>query len=822
MILGHPLRLQGTMDHPEIPPRIPEHRLIRRIGRGASGEVWLAHDALGNWRAVKLVFSHGEGGEATVRRELAGLRRYEPVCRSHPALLDILFAGTDPEKGTLYYVMELADDASATAVFPSPGGPTIPQAPPQPAVGRALSPDRYVPDTLSRRIRHAVEAAEPIHRRLPSGQVLDLALDLAAALVHLHAAGLVHRDLKPGNVVFVGGRACLADCGLVSTSTLARSFVGTEGFIPPEGPGSRSADLYALGKVLYEAAFGLDRNDWPELPAWLGTAPDTVRLRGLLEVVRRACERDPARRYSSAAALLADLQRLAAGTPLTIDWAQRRRLLARGAVAAGLCVLLGLAFRGVWRDHAAAVPGRSSDFSVEMLPLRPDDYAGLLPFRAGTNGSSLRFFAARQQDALLLSRGGERLGVWSFDEPGSTGLRLCQVTDVNGDGSEDALYAWRDGTNLHLSAVSQYPREFLRLSIPGRWDQTVQPPVLLTHFGPLAVTAGRADRPGEVLALTVDEPGKDPAVTPQRALLSFSLPDGRLRWQTPIAGGHVTDLAVVAGEPQGVAYLFGGYGSSNGVQVTQQVHRASQRPAQVVLDDQHAYLHAFDRAGRLLWAHELADFWVNCRPLVLSRPGSADFYAWVWANDDARRQHGLGEVGRLHRFDPAGTPLGVFDRGCAVFDPLITDLEGDGRPEFLLTDSQGRITVLDPELRTLREVPLIARRFKRVELRWLGEADLDGDGVKELVLASVQVQPEQLGNFSEPDGSGKFWSFYDAELLVLDRSLRIRARHRVAPTAERNPCETLQLSNLNPERRWEILRQGQQVEVIRWRAKGMP
>src|SRR5438046_734531 len=65
------------------------------------------------------------------------------------------------------------------------------------------------------------------------------------------------------NIVFVNGVPKLADIGLVAEASEARSFVGTEGFIPPEGPGAPQADLYSLGKVLYEISTGRDRRDFP-------------------------------------------------------------------------------------------------------------------------------------------------------------------------------------------------------------------------------------------------------------------------------------------------------------------------------------------------------------------------------------------------------------------------------------------------------------------------------------------------------------------------------------------------------------------------------
>jgi serine/threonine protein kinase len=85
--------------------------------------------------------------------------------------------------------------------------------------------------------------------------------------------------------------------------------VGTKGYIPPEGPGAPSADVYSLGKVLYEAAMGLGREAFPELPATLVQRADQTELLELNHVILKACRQDPNQRYQSAAQMREDLLR---------------------------------------------------------------------------------------------------------------------------------------------------------------------------------------------------------------------------------------------------------------------------------------------------------------------------------------------------------------------------------------------------------------------------------------------------------------------------------------------------------------------------------
>lgn len=332
---GKVLNMQNpfTIERPNLPvfpnnppPRVPDHALLRRIGRGTYGEVWLARSVVGTCRAVKVVYRADFEDSRPFEREFNGIQRFEPISRSDEGFVDILQVGRNDQEGYFYYIMELADNALA-------GGD------PQQA-GCDLSPEAYAPKTLGA-VRSQVG-------RLPPLACVDLGVALTLALSRLHENGLIHRDIKPSNIVFVKGVAKLADIGLVADVSEARSYVGTEGFIPPEGPNSPQADIYSLGKVLYEAAMGRDRLDFPEPCTSLADDPDRKQLVELNAIILRACEPDPHHRYRSARQMHADLLLLKAGRSVRQNWASERRLR-RFAWAAGLVAVLALSTLAVDR-----------------------------------------------------------------------------------------------------------------------------------------------------------------------------------------------------------------------------------------------------------------------------------------------------------------------------------------------------------------------------------------------------------------------------------------------------------------------------------------
>lgn len=263
-------------------PAIPDHEVLRKIGGGAYGEVWLARGVTGALRAVKVVWREDFEDTRTFEREFEGILKFEPMSRDHPALVNILHVGRSPDGVSFYYyVMEIGDDMTS---------------------GQDINPIEYEPRTLR------ADNHQGAGTQWDTNVCIDVGLRLAEALDHLHERGLAHRDVKPSNVIFVNGRAKLADIGLVATRG-QRTFVGTEGFVPPEGPGSAQADVYSLGKVLYEIATGKDRLAFPELPDAMPEGPDRKRWLELNRIICDICEPRISKRKISTAAELANALR---------------------------------------------------------------------------------------------------------------------------------------------------------------------------------------------------------------------------------------------------------------------------------------------------------------------------------------------------------------------------------------------------------------------------------------------------------------------------------------------------------------------------------
>ncbi|BCL30367.1 bifunctional serine/threonine-protein kinase/ABC transporter substrate-binding protein [Streptomyces aurantiacus] len=205
---------------PTDPARIGGHRLLARLGAGGMGVVYLGRTEAGALAAVKVIqseYADEPDFRARFRREVETARRV-----TSPWAVPV--TGADPD----------AD---------------------QPWLATAFVPGPSLEETVAR------------HGPLPTGSVRVLARLLAAALREVHAAGLVHRDVKPANVLLAVDGPRLIDFGIArgtdeTAITSTDLVVGTPGFLSPEQAGARGAavgpasDIFSLGCLLAYAATG--------------------------------------------------------------------------------------------------------------------------------------------------------------------------------------------------------------------------------------------------------------------------------------------------------------------------------------------------------------------------------------------------------------------------------------------------------------------------------------------------------------------------------------------------------------------------------------
>lgn len=295
------------MSAPETWPWPVNYEVLRVLSEGEGGVVALARRASGDLTVLKLLRLTADAipDETLARHERLRL------LTAAPGLLRITTCGLTTDRVWLWEELEPADGLE--------GGP--------PSTG-----DDYQPATLR---------AELIERGpLSTEAALSVGLSVCSALETLHTHGLVHRDVKPGNLLRVGGKVVLGDYGLAAPPGAPFDFKGTEGFVPSEGAADAPADLFALGKTLYELWTGCDRLEFPTIPKKLLEGPEWMKHGAAFnEVLLRACSPQASQRFQSATQFTEDLKAAATGR---LRRTNRRRWLAAVAATAGILVGTGI------------------------------------------------------------------------------------------------------------------------------------------------------------------------------------------------------------------------------------------------------------------------------------------------------------------------------------------------------------------------------------------------------------------------------------------------------------------------------------------------
>ncbi|MCO5166045.1 MAG: serine/threonine-protein kinase [Planctomycetes bacterium] len=516
-------------------PRIGRFVVARELGRGGMGLVVAAFDPhLSRHVAIKLIDPRLANPAMLARfaREASAAGRLR-----HPGIVSVLEAGED--QGRPYLVMDLVE------------GETL--------------------EALLRR--------EP---RLPTRQAVELALGVARALGHAHEQGVLHRDVKPANVLLdAHGQPRLADFGVARAGaadlTRTGDMLGTPEYMAPEQAGASAgahgpaSDVYALGATLYRMLVGRPplqaQNLAGLLKKLLVERPTPPRALdpsidpALDELVLRCLEKEPAARFRDGGQLAAALERwlVAPAQPARRGSGALRAgvallgLAAAGGIAAGAFVLGRDAGRSPPEERtsgAAASPPAGEATPAPPAPVVPAAAPVPAPARAlapqgrlrlrrvlgeyGTNHVDQVFAVAASPDGSRLLSGG---GWWDLGQrrPGHLQLRDAST------GRE--LAAWRAHGNTVIRvaftadgarALSSGHDEALRL-----WELATPPRLLAEVVGLRPYALQRL--PGRPERFAVTRVGPRGRSGEEAALVEVEVGDGELRvgrW-APLPGDAV-------------------------------------------------------------------------------------------------------------------------------------------------------------------------------------------------------------------------------------------------------------------------------------------
>jgi serine/threonine protein kinase len=362
------------------PRELGDFRIIREIGRGGMGVVYEAEQILlGRRVALKILPFAAVLDDKQIQRFKNEARAAATL--DHPGIVPVHSVGC--ERGVHYYAMQFIEGQSLAEVVEgirnSDGQGQRAESGEQKAKGEGAPSDyefripnsEFQIDTARDALSTQRESDAPAFFR----RVTEIGVQVAEALEHAHARGVVHRDIKPGNLLLdFKGRVWITDFGLARIETDAAitatgDLLGTLRYMCPERALGKHqivderADVYSLGATLYELMTlrpvfaARDRQELldqiahqePTSPRRLNRAVPAE----LETIVLKAIEKRPEDRYASAQLLADDLQRLLdnkpihARRPTTLEratkWSRRHKPLVRFAVTLLLLMTIGLA-----------------------------------------------------------------------------------------------------------------------------------------------------------------------------------------------------------------------------------------------------------------------------------------------------------------------------------------------------------------------------------------------------------------------------------------------------------------------------------------------
>ncbi|HVX15766.1 MAG TPA: protein kinase [Pirellulales bacterium] len=407
--------------------QIGEFELLSRLGQGGMGVVYRAwQPSLGRQVALKCLLRAGDPkGETRFSREVRALGRVE-----HPNIVKVFTSGAEADRW--FYAMELIEGAELSRVCEQLAGASVAeiddvrwQRALTTACEQARSQETQLSSSRVELVRPAstsVKASSPrIHRDSPPvvgrghvNQVVGIMRVVAQAAHALHDVGVVHRDIKPGNIMLSadGNHPVLMDLGLAQLAdesdgrvTRTRQFVGTLRYASPEqilaaGQVDRRTDVYSIGATLWELLtlrpiFGADDSTpTPELMLKIQTtdvgSPRKFNSHvppDLEAIVLKCLEKDRTQRYGTAADLAEDLDRFAHGEPVLAQppsltyvvgkFVRRHKapLATAAALFLGAVAIVVAAFIQITKERNDALDAKKSAVDAQQAAVKAEQKA---------------------------------------------------------------------------------------------------------------------------------------------------------------------------------------------------------------------------------------------------------------------------------------------------------------------------------------------------------------------------------------------------------------------------------------------------------------
>jgi serine/threonine protein kinase/class 3 adenylate cyclase len=580
------------------------YRLGTMLGRGGMSEVWQARDQFGNALAVKIL----RAGQSASEQQLARFRREGQVMArlSHRHICRIFEIGE--VEGITFIAMERIDGASLAEVLALAEGSGT-----NAGAGESTS-------DLSLLVREIRDQGPPIPAAterssirpdatppLPIQQVLALMIKICDAVQFAHEHGILHRDLKPGNIMLRGdGEPVVTDFGLAKlveggselSLSVTEQVVGTIEYMAPEQALSSKhvderADVYSLGAMLYRLLTGARHftpsdnllSDAQRLQTWEAPRlrPLNPRLDTDLETITlKALRSDRAERYRSAAAFREDLERYQRSDaiiarPQTLGqvfWKTVRRHKAQSAtIAAALLVLIGVmiaAFISIARERDKAVLARD-DSDVHRRAAEAVNLAGSAPVQAlqlalsAAEDARQRFGSPSARIQLSLTSVLEASREKGFRDPA---LSVIEAVAVSGRGSEMIVAGAGRAVFMDLQGH--------RRTVIEAHAKAEIAAVAINHDGSILVTSGKEGvvKVWKNDSSLVSEPVKlergwstSVAISPDGTVLATAEPDRKIHLQdlagreiVPPLGPHANPISTVVFDRSGGRLASGDLG----------------------------------------------------------------------------------------------------------------------------------------------------------------------------------------------------------------------------------------------------------------------